>query len=177
MQWSLGRERITFTCGILLGLLLVVPEASAGRRKEHPYRHSVVDIPVSLAAGSVRTPEFSVPAHWYWIMVQVEKPLPSQQMTCMMGVTAGRLESKYCTGDDPLLLADWTVWDGDHVVDKGTIPNRGGGKFTAKYIFKFLGNFYAEAGKKYVLEVKFTKDGTPLNVANPHLIIVKEGEE
>jgi hypothetical protein len=24
---------------------------------------------------------------------------------------------------------------------------------------------------------KFTKDGTPLNVANPHLIVVKQGEE
>jgi hypothetical protein len=29
-----------------------------------------------------------------------------------------------------------------------------------------------ESGKKYVVEVKFTKDGTPLNVANPHLIVI-----
>jgi hypothetical protein len=26
-----------------------------------------------------------------------------------------------------------------------------------------------------VVEVKFTKDGTPLNVSNPHLIVVKQG--
>jgi hypothetical protein len=177
MQRSLERHRITIACCIFLSLLLVVPWASAGRRKEHPYRHSVVDIPVSLAAGSVRTPKFSVAAHWYWIMVQVEKPLPFHQMMCMMGVTGGGLDLKYCTSDDPLLRADWTLWDGDHIVDKGTIPDRSASKFTDKYIFKFLGNFYAEAGKKYVLEVKFTKDGTPLNVANPHLIIVKEGLE
>ena len=58
--------------------------------KDHPYRYSVVDIPVSLAVGSVRTPEFSPPSSWYWIMVQVEKPLPFNQMQCMMGVTTNR---------------------------------------------------------------------------------------
>ena len=49
--------------------------------------------------------------------------------------------------------------------------------YTDKYIFKFLGNFPGEDGKKLAVEVRFTEDGTPLNVANPHLIIVKEGEE
>jgi hypothetical protein len=49
--------------------------------------------------------------------------------------------------------------------------------YTKDYIFKFLGNFPAIAGKKYVVEVKFTKDGTPLNVANPHLIVIKQGDQ
>jgi hypothetical protein len=51
----------------------------------------------------------------------------------------------------------------------------GVGKFENKYIYKFLGNFGADAGKRYVVEVKFTKDGTPLNIANLRLIIIKEG--
>jgi hypothetical protein len=158
------------------GVLLFGLNASGGSRKDHPYRHSAVDIPVTLSAGSVRTPEFSAPAHWYWIMIQVEKPLPFQQMQCMMGTTLGPLDKANCN-DDPLLQADWRVWEGDRVVEKGTIPDRSAAKFTDKNIFKFLGNFYAEAGKKYVVEVKFTKDGTPLNVANPHLIVVQEGLE
>ncbi len=40
-------------------------------------------------------------------------------------------------------------------------------------MYKFLGSFAAEADKKYVVEVKFTKDGTSLNVANPHLIVLQ----
>lgn len=48
----------------------------------------------------------------------------------------------------------------------------GGAKYTDKCLFKFLGMFAGEADKKYVFEVKFTKDGTPLNVTNPHLIVI-----
>jgi hypothetical protein len=111
-------------------------------------------------------------------MVQVEKPLPFRQMQCMMGLASGPLESKDCSGDDPLLRADWTVLDGDNIVASGSSGTKDGGKYTDKYIFRFLGGgFMGDAGKKYVLKVKFTKDGTPLNVANPHLIVVKQGEE
>jgi hypothetical protein len=49
--------------------------------------------------------------------------------------------------------------------------------YTKDYIFKFIGSFPALAGKKYVVEVKVNKNGTPLNVANPHLIVVRQGEE
>lgn len=110
-------------------------------------------------------------------MVQVEKPLPFQQMTCMMGVTSGPLESKNCTSEDPLLRADWTVWEDDQVVSSGSSTTKADAKYTKENIFKFLGKFPALAGKKYVMEVKFTKDGTPLNVANPHLIVTKIGDE
>jgi hypothetical protein len=110
-------------------------------------------------------------------MVQVEKPLPFQQMQCMMGVTAGPLDLKNCTSNDPLLRADWTVWEDGKIASTGSSTTQADAKFTKDYIFKFLGSFYADAGKKYTVEVKFTKDGTPLNIANPHLIVVKQGEE
>ena len=160
-----------------LGALCLVPGASAGSHKDHPYRYSVVDMPVSLAVGTVRTPEFSIVTNWYWIMLQVEKPLPFRQMKCMMGVTASPLDSKDCSSNDPLLRADWTVWDEGHVVSSGSSTTKADAKYTNKHIFKFLGSFGGEARKKYVVEVNFTKDGTPLNVANPHLIVVKQGEE
>jgi hypothetical protein len=95
----------------------------------------------------------------------------------MMGVASGPLELKDCSNNDPLLRADWTVWDGEHIVDQGSSPNSGDAKFEAKHIYKFLGKFGGEAGKKYVVKVEFTKDGTPLNVANPHLIITTIGKE
>jgi hypothetical protein len=145
--------------------------------KDHPYRYSVVDIPVSLAAGTVRTPEFSPPSRWYWIMVQVEKPLPTRQMQCTTGTTAGPLDSKNCTNDDPLLRADWIVLEDGQAVKSGSSTTKADASFTTDNISKFIGSFPALAGKKYVVEVKFTKDGTPLNVANPHLIITKIGDE
>jgi hypothetical protein len=146
--------------------------------KDHPYRYSVVDIPVSLAVGTVRTPEFSPPSSWYWILVQVEKPLPTKQMGCMMAVADDSPGSwKDCPLSDRLLRADWTVWEDGKIASSGSSTTHADDIYTRDNIFKFLGKFPALSGHKYVLGVKFTKDGTPLNAANPHLIVTKIGEE
>jgi hypothetical protein len=172
MRWISRCQRIRIGGGLLC-MFLLGSNASAGGPKVHKYRYSDVDIPVSLGVGTIRTPEFSVVAQWYDIMIQVEKPLPFRQMQCMMGVTSGPLELKDCRPEDPLLRATWTVCDGEQVVDQGISTSSGDAKFDDKHIFKFLGSFTAEAGKKYVVEVKFTQDGVPLNVANPRLIVIQ----
>jgi hypothetical protein len=146
--------------------------------KDHPYRYSVVDIPVSLVVGSVRTPEFAPTSSWYWILVEVEKPLPTKQMACMMAVADDSPESwKECPLGDRLLRADWIISEDGKVASSGSSTTHADGKYTTDNIFKFLGKFPALSGHKYVLEVKFTKDGTPLNVANAHLIVTKIGDE
>jgi hypothetical protein len=146
--------------------------------KDHPYRYSVVDIPVSLTEGTVRTPEFSPPASWYWTMVQIEKPFPTKQMACMMAVENDSPQSwTDCPLSDRLLRADWTAWEDGKIISGGSSTTHAAGIYENDYIFKFLGKFPALAGHKYVLEVKFTKDATPLNIANPHLIITKIGNE
>ena len=171
------RDRVRVLAGAL-SFLFLLRDVSAGRPKPaHPYRYSIVDMPVSLAIGTIHTSEFAPATHGYWIMIQVEKPLSFDQMRCMMGVVSGPLDLKYCTNDGPLLRADWTVLEDGQVVKSGSSSTHGDDMYTKDYIFKFLGDFPAEAGKKYVVEVKFTKDGTPLNVANPHLIIVELGKE
>jgi hypothetical protein len=147
--------------------------------KDHPYRYSIVDIPVSLALGSLRTPEFSPrKTRWHRILVQIEKPFPTKQMACMMSVDDDSPMSwKECPLNDRLLRADWTVWEDGRIASNGSSTTHADGIYETDHIFKFLGKFPALSGHKYVLEVKFTKDGTPLNVANPHLIVTKVGEE
>ena len=89
MKW-LAKNRLRDLVGGALGALFLTAVASAGGRPAHPYRYSVVDIPVSLAVGSVRTPEFSPrKTSWHWILLQVERPLPPSQMRCMVGVEDG----------------------------------------------------------------------------------------
>ena len=174
----LAKGRLRNLVSGVLGMLFLATVASAGGHPAHPYRYSVVDIPLSLAEGTVRTPEFSHrKTSWQWILLQVERPLPPSQMRCMMGVTEGPLDSKDCTSDDPLLRADRTVWEDGKILSSGSSTTQADAKLTKDNIFKFLGKFPALAGKKYVLEVKFTKDGTALNAANPHLIVTKIGEE
>jgi len=99
-------------------------------------------------------------------------------MECMMAVTDDSPESwKDCPLSDRLLQADWTVWEDGKITSSGSSTTHAAGKYPKDNIFEFLGKFPALTGHKYVLEVKFTKDGTPLNVANPHLIVTKIGDE
>jgi hypothetical protein len=142
--------------------------------KKYPQKYAAVYMPVSLAAGRVRTPEFSVKkrSQWYDIMLQLEKPLPVRRMVCMVGVTSGPLDKKDCEKDDPIIRADWTVWEDGRIVEWGSIPDTCGCIFTNDNIFKQVGSFPLEAGKNYVVQVHFTRDGSPLNVANPHLIVI-----
>src|SRR6266851_3292742 len=85
--------------GIIGGMLVVSvlgPSVSAGGSKVHKYRYSEIDVPVSLAVGTVRTPEFAVKHEAYFIMIQAEKRLPFLDMVCMMGITTGPLELEEC---------------------------------------------------------------------------------
>lgn len=148
-------------------------DANAGNRKQRKYKYSDIDMPVSLVPGTVQTPEFSAAAQWYDVIIEVEKPLPLRQMQCMMGATSGPFEAKDCSNNDPLLQADWTVWDGERLVANGSSPDECACAFEDKHIYQSLGSFAGEAGKKYVVQVRFTKDGAPLNVANPHLIVIQ----
>lgn len=157
----------------------LLPASSVGtvepaKRKDYPQKYSSVYMPISLSAGRVRTPEFPVEKHseWYDVMLQVEKPLPFLRMRCMIGATSGRSEGKDCDKNDPVVRADWTVWEDGQIVHWGSIPDNCGCIFTNKNIFKQVGSFPLEAGKKYVVQVHFTMDGSSLNPANPHLLVI-----
>jgi len=131
-------------------------------------------MPISLAAGRVRTPEFPVTkrSQWYDIMLQFEKPLPFRRMECMVGATSGGLDKKDCEKEDPIVRVDWTVWEEARIVEWGSMRDCCGSIFTEENIYKQIGSFPLIAGKKYVVQLHFTKDGSKLNVANPHLIVI-----
>jgi hypothetical protein len=134
-------------------------------------RKPAVDMPVSLAVGTLRTPEFPVKRQPYLIMIRAEKRLPFDDLNCMLGLDSA-MPDPNCN-KEPLLQADWIVWDNGRVVDRGSVHRRdGGGGWADASIDRFLGHFVGERNKKYVLEVKFTKDGSALNVTNPHLIVM-----
>ena len=145
--------------------------------KQYPQKYADVYMPVSLAAGRIRTPAFSVAKRqWYAIVLQVEMPLPALRMRCMTGATLGPLDVKDCKENERVLQADWTVWEDGHLVRWGSIPDEDFGKGGGKDMIIQIGSFGPEPGKKYVVQLHFTKDGSALNVANPHLIVIPHGD-
>ncbi len=130
-------------------------------------------MPVSLEAGTtVRTSEFLVKNIEYHISLRVNRGLPFGQLTCMIG--GNRTPSKsHCAmlHFDLVVEAEWKVLDGQRIVAQGTATGFGDMAWSDSFIDRYLGAFTGEANKRYVVEVKFTKDGTPLKEMNPRLVV------
>lgn len=162
------RELIASLCGVL-GVGLMGAKAWAGAC--WGCRKPAVDMPVSLVVGTVRTPEFTVKRQPYLIMIRAEKRLPFDDLNCMLGLHLASPDPN--CNREPLLQADWAVWDEGQVVDHGSVHRRDGrGGWADASIDRYLGHFVGERNKRYVLEVKFTTDGSALNATNPHLIVM-----
>lgn len=130
-------------------------------------------MPVSVAMGTtVRTPEFLVKNIEYHIEIRVNRGLPFGQLTCMIGGNRTPSQS-HCAmfHFDLVLEAEWKVLDDEHIVAQGTATGFGDMAWSDSFMDRYLGEFTGEANKKYVVEVKFTKDGTPLKDLNPRLIV------
>jgi hypothetical protein len=133
-----------------------------------------VVIPVSLAEGTVRTPEFKVHLNSYYIIkVQAKKRIPLDRLDCMMGISLGPLDPNNCKeGVEPLLQAEWTLWSEDRIVDRGSSEDhKGRGGWAEDYVERDIGVFKGESGKHYSLDVNLTRDGRALAVTDPHLVV------
>ena len=130
-------------------------------RINHP-----VSIPVSLGIGEVRTPEFKVNANQYYeIGIKTQKRLPFETQCCLMGIAGSMFKCEKA----PVIQADWTVWSDGSAVARGSSRDTDGGGFSDASLERYFGYFEGESGKKYILDVSFTNDGTQLAATDPHL--------
>jgi hypothetical protein len=161
--------------GIVCGVLAVFAFASTAWAAGPCFRCKIVPVnmPVSLAVGTVRTPEFRVTDTDYKIMIRVKRGLPLPKLECMMGIRMSGEPDRCPTFHlDTVLEAEWTALDGGNVVAHGVVHARDDMMAVSDVtVERYLGTFIGEANKKYVLEVKFTKDGTALGEFKPRLIV------
>ena len=148
-------------------LLLGSPQLGQSQGTGRP-----VDIPVSLGAGQARTPEFKVKNGDYGIMILVKRKLPPYVIDCLLGVKFSSREPD--CGKDPVLQANWTLSSEGQIVEQGSSNDYGkgeGGGWASDSVSRIIGAFRGNKGKKYILEVNFTKDGRALDVTVPHLVV------
>lgn len=153
---------------VATGFLVVgVRELWEVTRIDHP-----VSMPVSLGVGEVRTPEFKVSANQnYIIEIETKKRLPFETQCCLMGI-AGNM---FKCNKEPIIQADWTIWNDRRAVAHGSSRDMDDASFSDETLGRYLGYFKGESGKKYILDVSFTKDGAELAVTDPHLNIEVSG--
>lgn len=133
----------------------------------------VLNMPVTLEKGMIRSPEFTVKKKAYIIALQVDNALPRGQTQCMLGVRdAWEHDNCELVGFPLVVEAEWTLYaDGQSVAQGKVRGTDTHWESSDSHTSKWIGHFMGEKGKKYVLEVNFTKDGTALRVANPRLVV------
>jgi hypothetical protein len=181
----LSRRELICLAGGSIGEM-ILGSSCHGQSVYHTYRDPETGMPVSLAIGSVETSPFHVKKATYAIIIQFAKQLSVpdfakrlsvNDMACMIGdldIWEGGIN--HCNGEQ-VLQADWTVRDENRrIVAQGAFHKRGMQcVYQQKFILKYIGYFKGERGGTYTLDVKFTKDGSPLNVCDPQLIVMRVG--
>ena len=129
-----------------------------------------VDIPISLAVGTVKTPEFVAKHNLYFMQIQTQWLLPTVELRCKMGFGVVPPTDK-CRAQS-VLEVEWRVLDGENVVAHGSAGGMSP-EFEAEkdYLARYIGQFQGQSKHRYVVELTFTKDGSSLNVTNPRLIV------
>lgn len=136
-----------------------------------------IDMPVSLAVGTVRTPEFPVKGKYYNIEIEAKWLIPDEELRCKMGFAVSPSDN-HCDLKhlESLLEIKWRVLDGGQVVAEGSDEGRSTSfEADSKALTRDLGTFKAVNKHRYVVEVTFIKDASALNVTQPRLIVETPG--
>ena len=97
-----------------------------------------LDMPVSLALGTVRSPEFPVKRAKYEILLRAENGhMPYAEQACLMGVSPAY--SKCNT--QSVLQADWSIRDGAAISEQGSTPLNASSDVSNHFLDRELGQF------------------------------------
>jgi hypothetical protein len=130
-----------------------------------------LDVPVSLAAGHIRTPEFeiNVPGT-YTVCVAVNWPSNNdvEAVMSMLGISS-------FDSTPSIVGISWRLSSAGRMLASAdsdrTLGAMGGMCYQPN---RDLGNFYAGKGR-YVLDLDMERDGSRLNRLAPHLLVVENG--
>lgn len=151
---------------VLIGLAFWIAQPDAGLAE---CDNDLLHLPVSLKPGQVKTPEFTTRGGINTIEITARNVLPAADLSCMMGISEGPQDPVDCD-KEPLVEASWKVWNSGQVVAQGSSRDMGKrGYYQGNLYGKYIGIFKAKKHEKYSLEVDFTKDGSALAIAEPHL--------
>ena len=128
-----------------------------------------LDMPVSLARGHIRSPEFKINLDaGFWIFVEVETKVDAEGVSCLTGYTYD-----YCRKNGVReLRASWTLSDAGKVVARGSTERDQGSRGGMLSKARGLGSFSVPAGNHFVLDVEFPEDSSHFNGGHPRLAIV-----
>jgi hypothetical protein len=127
-----------------------------------------LDVPISLAKGHVRSPQFKVNVDsWYTLEIVVDRTFDFDTIPCFTGVGD-------CKSGQSVLKASWSLSNrfGVIEIDNPATPHYAyGGPET---MIQRLGSFGLEKGS-YTVDLNVLADTSPMNTGRPRLIIYESG--
>jgi hypothetical protein len=142
-----------------------------------------VAIPMSMAIGHVRTPEFRVNlSALFNIEIEVQKSIPFDRLNCLLGMDLlGPRSSARPLGECPdqpsVVKASWVLTsDGITVASGSTDDGPRLGSWRNDSITRQLGAFQSQSGRRYVVDVDVLADGSALRQGNPQLKVEVDSE-
>jgi hypothetical protein len=141
-----------------------------------------VAIPISMAIGHVRTPEFKVNlSAIYNIEIEVQKTIPFDRLNCLLGMDLDepRPSSRpvgECPDQPSVVNASWVLMSDGTTVANGSTDGPRLGSWRQESITRQLGAFQGQSGRRYVVDVGVLADGSRLDPGNPRLNVEVDSE-
>jgi hypothetical protein len=139
--------------------------------REEDLNAQPVALPVSLAPGTIKLPEFRTDIdYWeYEIALDFENKLDWQRMDCLIG---GEANQGRCKGIANLIDISWELFEGEKVASEGNSANTPGMLWEPTVLYeRTIGIFKAEKGHHYTLVLHVTHDASELSIANPKIVV------
>jgi hypothetical protein len=130
-----------------------------------------LSLPVSLASGTIRTPEFTTDIdHWdYEISTDFDTKAARQRMGCLIGGEANR---DRCNDIPNLIDISWELFDGERIAFDGNSGDTSGMMEEPGVRYeRAIGTFKAQKGHHYTLVLHVKRDASELNSANPRVVV------
>jgi biopolymer transport protein ExbD len=169
----MGR-RVPWKARIGIGLILASVGLFGGWRWWMVTRTWVpLDMPISLARGHIRSPEFKINLDaGFWVRIEVETEADDTGVTCLLGYN-----SDYCLKNGAgELEANWTLSDSGKIVAHGSTGSFLGWLPWRSTKARGLGSFEVPAGDHYVLDLDMPEDHSRFDVGHPRLVIVQNDD-
>lgn len=123
--------------------------------------------PVTLVPGTISAPSFRVTRGVrYVVLLEADRNIPSLELECLMGQVPHHLPCPI----DPVVGVQWTLWRGSQEVASGTSRNAVP-EHRPDRVTMLIGQFEANFGSRYVLELVPLLDGSALAAANPRVVV------
>src|SRR5215475_8590571 len=162
-------RRVPWKVWIGIGLILIGVTIFGGWRWWMSTRTWVpLEIPISLAKGHVRSPEFKINVDGgFWVWVEVEAQAEDAALWCWIGY-----ESEYCQKNNVHeMRASWTLSESGRILAQGDANRYRGVFYPFPYRARGIGSFEARAGGHYVVNVDIPEDFSRFDALHPKLAI------